>query len=174
VVSQLEEPQQACVQQACLPVRVAGNVQVGSTDVADQERVAAEHEPGLLGAAASVGYGVGVVGRRVSRRCDRGHERVAELDRFTVDECDVLERNSRIGRQVGGRTGALDQSGQPRDVVRLYVRLEDGNDRRPQFGRRGQIVVDQIRVRIDHRQLAVRAAAEQVAGTRACVVQERT
>ena len=48
IVGQLEQPAQARVQQPRLPARVAGDVQVGAADVADQQRVAAEHEPRLL------------------------------------------------------------------------------------------------------------------------------
>ena len=95
VVGQLEQPPQTRVQQARLAARVAGDVQVGPADVADQQRVAAEHEPRLLGAAAPVGDHVGVMGGRVPRRRDRGHERVAELDHLAVGERDVLELDAR-------------------------------------------------------------------------------
>jgi hypothetical protein len=55
----------------------------------------------------------------------------------------------------------------------LHVRLEDRHDRRAQRGRGGEVVVDEVGVRIDDRELGVRAATEQVAGTRGCVVQKR-
>jgi hypothetical protein len=55
----------------------------------------------------------------------------------------------------------------------LHVRLEDGDDRRSQRGRRSQVVVDEVDVWVGDGQLAVRTAAEQVAGTGAGVVQER-
>jgi hypothetical protein len=45
----------------------------------------------------------------MARRRDRGYERVAELDRVAVGECDVRERHTGIGGQVGGRAGALNQ-----------------------------------------------------------------
>ena len=65
MVGQLEQPPQTRVQQPRLPARVAGDVQVGPADVADQQRVAAEHEPRLLAAAPPVGDRVGVMGGRV-------------------------------------------------------------------------------------------------------------
>jgi hypothetical protein len=113
------------------------------------------------------------MGRRMPGRRDRGHERIAQLDHVTVGERDVLERNPGISGQVGGRAAALHQSGQPRDVVCLHVRLEDGDDRRAERGRRRQVIVDEVNVWIDDGELAVRSAAEQVAGAGADVVQER-
>ena len=59
------------------------------------------------------------------------------------------------------------------DVVGLHVRLEHRHDRRADRGRRSEVVVDEIDVRIDDRQRAVRGAAEQIARTGAGVVQKR-
>src|SRR5207248_183958 len=79
-------------------VRVAGAMQLGPADVADQERVAAEDKPGLLRPTATVGDRVGVMGGSVPRCRDRGHERVPELDHLAVGQCDVLELDSGGGR----------------------------------------------------------------------------
>jgi hypothetical protein len=46
----------------------------------------------------------------------------------------------------------------------LHVCLEDRDDRRAQRGRGGEVVVDKLGVRVDDRELGVRAATEQVAG----------
>ncbi len=73
IIGQLEEPAQARVQQPRLAVRVACDVQVGASDVADQQRVSAEHEPRLL-AAPPVGDRVGVMGGRMAGRRDRGSQ----------------------------------------------------------------------------------------------------
>jgi len=78
----------------------------------------------VLVAAARIGDQVAVMGRRMTRRGDHGHDRVAELDHLTVAERDVLERHIRPRRQVAGRSGALRECRQPRDVIGLYVRLE--------------------------------------------------
>jgi hypothetical protein len=59
-------------------------VQVGSADVADQERVAAEDEPRLLCPTPPISDGVCVMGGRVSRCRQRGHERVPELEQIAV------------------------------------------------------------------------------------------
>ena len=59
-------------------------------------------------------------------------------------------------------------------MVRLHVRLEDRHDRCAQGGRCSEVVVDEVGVRVDDRQLGLRAATKQVAGTRSCVVQEGT
>jgi len=48
----------------------------------------------------------------------------------------------------------------------LHVCLEDRHDRRVQCVRGGEVVVDEVGVRVDDRQLGVRATTEQVAGAR--------
>ena len=173
IVGQLEQPAQTFVQQPRLPARVAGDMQVGATDVTDQQRVAAEHKPRLLAAPPPIRERVGVMCGRMTRCRDRRHDRVAELDRLAVGKRDVIEVDPRARGQVGGRAGALDQRRQPGDVVGLHVRLEHGHDRRADRGGRGHVVVDQVGVRVDDRERAVGGAAEQVAGTGAGVVQKR-
>ena len=78
---------------------------------------------------------VGVVRRRVTRRRDRGHDGVAELDDVAVRERRRARSRHPPERQVGGRTGALDERRQAGDVVGLHVRLEDGHDRRSERAR---------------------------------------
>jgi hypothetical protein len=153
------------VQQPCLPADVVGDMQVGSSDIPDEQRVAAEHEPRLLGIATPVGDCVRMVSGRVPRRCDRSHERVSELHDIAVGERDVLERDPDTGGQVGRGACALDQCGQTGYVVGLQMRLEHGHDRRSERHGRGEVVVDEVGMRVDDGQLAVRTAAEQVAGT---------
>ena len=97
------------MQQPRLAARVAGDVQVGPADVADQQRVAAEDEPRLLRSAPPIGDRVGVMGGSMPRCRDRGHERVPELDHIAVGQCDVLELDAGAGRQVGGRARARDE-----------------------------------------------------------------
>src|SRR4051812_38824089 len=81
----------------CLAARVAGDVQVGSADVADQERDAAEDKPRLLRPTPKVGDRVDVMGGRVPRCRDRGHERIAELDHLGVAQRNVLELDAGVG-----------------------------------------------------------------------------
>jgi hypothetical protein len=124
VVGQLEQAAQACVKKPCLAVRIAGDVQVGSPDIADQQRVATEDDPRLLVAAPEVGHDVGVVRRRMSRRRHRGHDGVAELDPIAVAECLVLERDVGALREVGRRLRPGDELGKAGDMVGLDMGLE--------------------------------------------------
>ena len=74
--------------------------------------------------------------------------------------------------QVGGRAGALDQLGQPGDVVGLHVGLEHGGDRRALRLGEGDVVVDQVDVGVDDRELSLALAAEQVGGAGGLVVEQ--
>ena len=65
VIRQLEQSLQAPLQQPRLSVRIAGDVQIRTTDVADQERIAAEQEPRLAGAPTVVCDLLRVMRRRV-------------------------------------------------------------------------------------------------------------
>ena len=95
----------------------------------------------------------------MTRRRDRGHERVPELDHLAVGERDVLELDARAGGQVGGRAGALDERGQAGDVVGLHVRLEHSHDRGAERLGGREVVVDEVGVRVDDGELAVRACS---------------
>ena len=65
----------------------------------------------------------------------------------------MLELDPGARGQVRRRAGALDELGQPRDVVGLHVRLEDGDDRHAlRLGER-DVLVDEVDVRIDDREL---------------------
>ena len=85
----------------------------------------------------------------------------------------MLELHARVDRQIGASAGALHECRQARDVVGLDVRLEHRGDRRADRGRGFEVGVHEVGVRIDDRELRMREAAEQVAGARALVVQER-
>jgi glycerate kinase len=50
-------------------------------------------------------------------------------------------------------------------MVGLHVRHEDRHDRSAESCGRGEVVADEVVVRVDDRQLSVGGAAEQVAGT---------
>ena len=132
VVGQRQQPLgQRAVQRArhLLDGVLAVGVQVRAAGVADQQRVAGEHEPRLV-AARVVGDQVGVVRERVPGRGDRLELGVAELDDLAVAQRMVLELDAGALGQVGRRAGARDQLGQPGDVVGLHVGLEHRDDRR--------------------------------------------
>src|SRR6476469_1447567 len=145
----------------------------GPPDVVHEERVAGEDEPGLLRPATAIGDDVGVVRRRVARRRHRGDERVPELDQLTVVERAVWEVDLRARREVRGGAGGRHELGETRDVVGLDVGLEHGHDL---AGRRRALDVglDQLDVRVDDRQRAVRRAPEQVARAGGRLVEERS
>ena len=103
---------------------------------------------------------------------DRLDLRVAELEHLAVRERMVLEVDSGTLRQVRTRAGAPHEFRQPGDVVGLDVRVEHGDDRHAlRIGQR-DVLVNEVDVRVDDGELAVRLAAEQVGGARALVVQQ--
>ena len=92
--------------------RVAVRVQVGPPRVADEQRVAGEHEPGLV-APGVVRHQVRVMRGRVTRRRDRLELGVAELDRVAVGERDVVEVHAGALGEVRGRAVRSTSSGSP-------------------------------------------------------------
>ena len=113
-----------------------------------------------------------MVGGCVARCGDGLHHRVAELDALAVGERDVLELDPRSLGQIRGRAGALDERREARDVVGLHMGLEDGDDRDSlRLGQR-DVVVDQIDMRIDDGEPALRLTPEQVGGTGRLVIEQ--
>ena len=173
VVGELEQAEQAGVKRTSLALAVRRDVEIRPPDIADEQRVAREYEPWLVGATPAVGHRVRVMGRCVTRRRDGRNDRVSELDHVPVVERDMVEADSGAGRQVGGRTRALDERRQARHVVRLHVRLEDGDDRRADRIGRREVLRDELLVRIHDGKASERGAPEQVARARRCLEQER-
>ena len=66
----------------------------------------------------------------------------------------------------------LDQGRQPGDVVGLDVGLDDGHDLRPLSLGAGDVLIDEIRMGIDDRELPLALAAEEVGGAGGLVVEE--
>ena len=155
VIGQREQPLgHRAVQRArhVLDGVLAVRVQVGAAGVADQQRVAGEHQPRLV-AARAIGHHVGVMRERVAGRGDGLHLGVAERDDLAVGERDVVELDARALGQVRGRAGARDELGQPGDVVGLHVRLEHRDDRHALALGERDVVVDEVGVRVDDREL---------------------
>jgi len=144
-------------------------VQVGAAGVTDEQRVAREHEPRLLGAAV-VGHEVGVVREGVTGCGDGPDLRVSELDALAVLQRVVVELDPGAGREIGLGACARDELGQPGNVVGLHVRVEHGDDRRALRLGEGEVPVDQVDVRVDDGELPVRCAPEQVRGAGGLVV----
>ena len=93
-------------------------------------------------AAPPVGDRVGVMGGRVARRRDRGHERVPELDHLAVGERDVLEldagvrRAGRRSRRCARPAPAARRRGRPGRASRRPRRSARRSQRRPRGSRR--------------------------------------
>jgi hypothetical protein len=140
---------------------VVVRVQVRTAGVTDEQRVTGQHEPRVI-TAGPVRHDIRVVRQRMTRRRDRANLRVPELDHLAVVQLMMLELDTRAARHIGGGAGALDDGGQSGDVVGLDVRLEDRNDRDALALGEGDVLVNQVDVRVDDGELALALAAEQV------------
>ena len=128
--------------------------QIGTSEVADEERVAGDREPGFV-AAAGVRDQEGHVLRAMARRGERRDPHVPEGDDVAVGERVVGVLDSRFGRHVDRGAGRLDQPSMAGDMVGVVVGLEDVANREAVL--LGQLeVVGDVPLRIDHRRLSVR------------------
>ena len=103
---------------------------------------------------------------------DRLDHRVAELDQLTVGERVVIESNARALGQIGGGPGALDELGKARDVIGLDVGLENRGDPRALGLGLGDVLVDEVIVRVGDGEHARRLAPEDIRGTRGLVIEQ--
>ena len=120
----------------------------------------------------SVGDDVGVVGERVAGRGQRLQLGVAEHDDLTVGQRVVREVHAGALGQVRGRARALDELGQPGDVVGLQVRLEHRDDRHALALGELDVRVDEVDMRIDDRERLLGLAAQQVRRAGGVVVEQ--
>ena len=152
---------------------LAVSVQIGTSGVPDEQRIAGQDEPRLV-AARVVGDKVGIVRRGVAGSGERLDLGVAELDDLAIRERMVLEVHAGALGEIGGRARAGGELRKTGDVVGLHVRVEHGNDRRALAVGQRDVLIDQIDVRVDDRKRAVGLATEQVGGARGLVVQQLT
>ena len=131
-------------------------MQIGTADVADEERVAGEDHPRLGVAAATVSDDVGVVRRCMSRGLECPNACVPEDDLHAVLELLAAELDYRPRWQVRRRPGRFDECGKSRDVIGLDVCLEDRYDGRTRARRLLQVPVDELLMRIDHGEFPLR------------------
>ena len=141
-VAEIGQPAQAVEEPLGALDRLDG--EIGSRGVADEERVAREHEPRLRPAGA-VDHGEGAVLRPVARRVDRPDDDVSELDLAAVDERDVRVR--RAGGLVNrDRQPVLEcQPSVAGDVIGVRVRLEDADEPHVASLRLGEVRLDPVR-----------------------------
>ncbi len=104
--------------------------EVGPGGVADEERVAGQHEPGLI-AARGVDDGQAAVLGPVAGRVDHAQGDGADLDRVAVDH--RIVRVVDLGRRVDAdRNAVLErEAAVPGDVVGVRVRLDRSHDPEP-------------------------------------------
>src|SRR5918999_2925514 len=138
-------------------------VQVRPAGVPDQQRVAGEHHPWIVGPGV-VGDQVRVMGVGVPGGGDRLELRVAEPHHLAVVDGVVVELDACAPGEVRRGARAGHELGQAGDVIGLHVRLEDGDDRRALGLGERDVSIDQVGVWIDHGEPAVALAAKQVRG----------
>ena len=167
-VRQLEQAAQRVEEALGALLRADG--EVGTGRVADEERVAGEDEPGLVGARA-VDHGEARVLRAVAGRVDRAQDDLAELE---LDA--VVQRVVRVLGLGGGvdrdRDAVLEREpAVPGEVVGVRVRLDDADDPTPRA--RGLLEERLDRVgRVDDRGDARLLVADQIRRAAEVVVQE--
>ena len=167
MVGQRHQPlgQRAVERARHLPDRVlAVGVEVGAAGVADQQRVAREHEPRLV-ATRPVGDEVGVMRQCMTGSGDRLDLGVPEYDHLAVSERVMREVDPGTLGQVRGRVRSRDELGEAGDVIGLEVRLEHGDDRHALALRLLDVGIDQVDVGIDYGEALLGLAAQQVGGT---------
>jgi hypothetical protein len=96
----------------------------------------------------------------MSRRCERRHDGVAEVDALAILERDVRELNPCVCGHVCRCASPFDERRKARDVIGLNMRLEDGDDRRTRTLTGFEVAVDEVDVWIDDSQRRLRHAPE--------------
>ena len=119
----LQQALQRAVEPARALLRVDG--EVGPGDVAHEERVSGDDEPGLI-APAPVGDQVGgVLGPVPGRRERRDRDLADATTRSPSASGSVVEVDAGRRRYVDRRAGRLREPALARDMVGVVVRLED-------------------------------------------------
>ena len=167
-VWELEQLLQAAVEAGRALGRLAGQVRPGR--VSDQQRVAGDHEPGLL-AARAVDHREATVLRPVPGRMNDADLHLAERDLLPV-----LERLVRVlglgGRvDVDGRAVLEREASVTGDVVGVRVRLEDARDAHVALLGLREVGLDRVRG-IDDHGLTRGLVADQVGRAAEIVVDE--
>ena len=134
--------------------------EVGPGDVADEQRVAAEHGPRRV-SPLGVGQGEGGVLGAMAGRVQGAHAQRAERELPAVVERLVRVVGLRGAVDVDGRAGRGGQAAVPGHVVGVVVGLEDVLDAHAHVARQLEVLVD-LEARIDHGRHAGVLVADQV------------
>ena len=140
----------------------------GPRDVADEQRVAAEHRPRLVAAGAVDQRERRVLGA-VARRVQRAHDDVAELELPAVVERLVLVLGRGEPVDVDRRAGRVGQPAVAGDVVGVVVGLEDVLDSHTHVPCEVEVHVD-LEARIDDRRDSGPVVTDEVGRTSEVVV----
>jgi hypothetical protein len=144
--------------------------EVGSRDVADEQRVAAEHRP-RLEASRPVDQGKRRVLGPVSRRVHGADRDAAQLELPAIVERLVLIVRGRQPVDVDRRAGRRGEAAVAGDVVGVIVGLEDVLDPHAHVAGHRQVVLD-VELRVDHGGDAGVLVADQVGAAAEVVVDE--
>ena len=101
--------------------------EIGPGGVADEERVAGEHEPGLV-AARAIDDREAAVLRPMPRRVDDSQRDGADLDLVAVAHRVVGVVDARVGVHADGNAVLQCKAAVPGDVVGVRVRLDRSDD----------------------------------------------
>ena len=167
-VGEGEQLLQASVQAVRAVDRLRGEVRPGR--IADQERVAGDHEPRLVAARAVDDRETAVLGP-VPRRVQNSDHDLAERDLLPVRE--RLEVELRLGGGVDEDRRAV-LEGQPsvaRNVIGVGVRLQNARDAHVTLLGLGQVLLDRV-CRIDDHGLTRGLVADQVGRAAEIVIDE--
>ena len=146
--------------------------EVGQGDVADEQRVAAEHRPGGAVAAGVAEQEGGVLGP-VAGGVDRLDRHLAEVEDPAVGERLVRVLGGGQLVDVDGGAGRPRQAAVAGDVVGVVVGLEDVLDPHPVQPRQPPVGVD-VPLRVDHRRVARVAVGDEVGRAAEVLVDDLT
>lgn len=167
-VSELDQPAQAVEEALGSLLWLDGEVR--PSRVADEQRVAGEHEPRLVPPGAVDHREAAVLGA-VARRVDRAHDDLADLDLRPVRERLVRERRASILVDADGDAVLEREAPVTRDVVGVRVRLEHADEADAAVLRLRQHRLDVVG-RVDDDRDALVLVADEVTGAAQVVVQE--
>ena len=142
--------------------------EIGAGDIADEERVAREHRPGLVRAGRVDERERGVLGA-VPRRVKRPDRQRAEFELPAVVDRLVVVVGVRRVMDVYRRAGGGDEAPVAGDVVGMVVGLQDVLDAHAEVAREPQVLVD-VELGVDDRGDAGVRVADEVAGAAEVVV----
>ena len=146
--------------------------EIRAGDVADEQRVAGQHRPGIV-AAGGVDQRVGGVLRAVTGRVERAHDDPPQLELPAVLDRLVFIFRASLAVDVDAGAGRHGEAAMARDVIGVGVRLEHVLDVHAEIAREAQVDGD-VEPRVDDGGHARVLVADQVGGAAEVVVGDLT